>query len=251
MSPFAISSIVFGSLFGATLLGMRLSAALPKHHLTPEAKDAVKVGLGSVATMAALVLGLLVASTKCAYDAERNEVIQMAAKIDYLDRVLTNYGPEAKESRDLLRSAVELALIRMWPDQQSQHSQLDPSVSWTDALPNAIQRLSPENDAQRSLKSQAEQLANDIGQMRWLLYEQAESSISVPLLVVVISWLAITFISVGLFAPSNYTVIVALMLAALSVSGAIFLIMELDMPFDGILQVSSAPMRNALEHLGH
>ena len=124
-------------------------------------------------------------------------------------------------------------------------------MSWTDALPNAIHNLSPENEMQRSLKSQALQIANDLGQIRWLLYEQAESSISVPLLVVVISWLAIMFVSVGLFAPPNFTVIVALMLAALSVSGAIFLILELDMPFDGILRISSEPMRNALEHIGH
>ena len=251
MSPVAIASIVFGSIFGCTLLGMRLRAALPENHLTPEAKDSVKVGMGSVATMAALVLGLLVASAKSAYDTERNDVIQMAAKIDYLDRVLANYGPEANEVRDLLRDAVERALIRMWPDQKSQHSQLDPSVSWTDAVPNAIQMLSPENEVQRSLKSQAVQLANDLGQMRWLLYEQAESSISAPMLAVVISWLAITFISVGLFAPPNYTVIVALMLAALSVSGAIFLILELDRPFEGMLRISSAPMRNALGHIGH
>ena len=250
MNALATSSIVFGSLFCATLLGMRLRATLPEHHFTPEAKDAVKVGMGSVATMAALVLGLLVASTKSAYDTERNEVIQMAAKIDYLDRVLANYGPGAKEVRDLLRGAVEGALIRMWPDQKSQHSQLDPSLSWSDALPNAIQMLSPENEVQRSLKSQAVQLTNDLGQMRWLLYEREESSISGLLLVVLISWLAIMFISVGLFAPPNSTVIVALMLAALSVSGAIFLILELDRPFDGMLQISSAPMRNALEHFG-
>ena len=251
MNAFATGAIVFGSLFGATLVGMRLRAALPEHHLTAEAKDAVKVGMGSVATMAALVLGLLVASTKSAYDTERNEVIQMAAKIDYLDHVLANYGPGAKESRDVLRGGVERALVRMWPEQKSQHAQLDPSASWTDALPNAIHKLLPENDVQRSLKSQAVQLANDLAQMRWLLYEQAESAISMPLLVVVVAWLVIMFISVGLFAPPNFTVIVALMLAALSVSGAIFLILELDMPFDGMLRISSEPMRNALEHVGH
>ena len=101
-----------------------------------------------------------------------------------------------------------------------------------------------------ALKSQAVQLINELGQMRWLLYEQEESSISMPLLIVVVSWLAVMFISVGLYAPPNLTVIVALMLAAMSVAGAIFLILELDMPFDGILKISSAPMRNALEHLG-
>jgi len=250
VNVFATASIVFGSLFGGTLLGMRLRAILPPNHLSPEAKDSVRVAMASVATMAALVLGLLVASTKSSYDAKRNEVTQMAAKIDYMDRVLANYGPETKETRALLHRLVESALVRIWPDEKTHHAAVDPSGSWAEALPNSIQALSPQNDTQRSYKSQAVQLAADLGQMRWLLYEQEESSVSLPMLIVVISWLAIIFVSVGLFAPPNFTVIVALMLAVFSVSGAIFLILELDQPFDGMIQIPSTPMRNALQHLG-
>jgi membrane-bound ClpP family serine protease len=225
---------------------------LPENHLNPETKDAVKVGMGLVATMAALVLGLLVASTKGAYDTQKNEVTQMAAKIVFLDRVLANYGSETAETRDLLRRSVGSAINRMWPDRKiSQPAQLDPSATSGEAFFNSIQQLSPQNDAQRSLKSQAVQVTTDVGQMRWLLFEQTESSISLPMLIVLIAWLAIIFVSVGLFAPPNATVIVALMLSALSVAGAIFLILELDMPFDGVIQISSAPMRNALNHLGH
>jgi hypothetical protein len=225
---------------------------LPENHLSSETKDAVKFGMGLVATMAALVLGLLVASTKGAYDTQKNEVAQMAAKIVFLDRVLANYGSESAESRDLLRRSVGSAIDHMWPDKKSsQAAQLDPSVSSGEAFFNSIQKLSPQNDVQRSLKSQAAQIATDLGQMRWLLFEQTETSISVTMLIVLISWLAIIFMSAGLFAPPNATVIIALMLAALSVSGAIFLILELDMPFDGVIQISQKPMYNALIHLGH
>ena len=246
------AAIVFACLFGAGLLGMRVRAILPETHLNPDTKDAVKVGMGLVATMAALVLGLLVASTKGAYDAQKGEVTQMAAKIVFLDRALANYGPETAETRDLLRRSVGSAINRMWPDRKiSQTAQLDPSATSGEAFFNSIQQLSPQNDAQRSLKSQAVQVTTDVGQMRWLLFEQTESSISVAMLIVLIAWLAIIFTSVGLFAPPNGTVIVALMLSALSVAGAIFLIMELDMPFDGVIQISPAPMRNALNHLGH
>jgi len=225
---------------------------LPEEHLNPDTKDAVKVGMGLVATMAALVLGLLVASTKGAYDTQKNEVTQMAAKIVFLDRVLANYGSETGETRDLLRRSVGSAINRMWPDRKiSQPAQLDPSATSGEAFFNSIQQLSPQNDAQRSLKSQAVQVTTDVGQMRWLLFEQTESSISLPMLIVLIAWLAIIFMSVGLFAPPNATVVIALMLSALSVAGAIFLILELDMPFDGVIQISSAPMRNALNHLGH
>ena len=110
-----------------------------------------------------------------------------------------------------------------------------------EAFFNSIQNLSPQNDVQRSLKSQAVQIATDLGQMRWLLFEQTETSISVTMLIVLISWLAIIFMSAGLFAPPNATVIIAFMLAALSVAGAIFLILELDMPFDGVIQISPKP----------
>jgi len=252
MNSTIIAAIVFGCLFAAGLLGVRVRAMLPENHLNPDTKDAVKVGMGLVATMAALVLGLLVASTKGAYDTQKNEVTQMAAKIVFLDRVLANYGSETAETRDLLRRSVGSAINRMWPDRKaSQAAQLDPSATSGEAFFNSIQQLSPQNDAQRSLKSQAVQVTTDVGQMRWLLFEQTESSISLPMLIVLIAWLAIIFMSVGLFAPPNATVVIALMLSALSVAGAIFLILELDMPFDGVIQISSAPMRNALNHLGH
>jgi len=227
-------------------------AALPEDHLSSDTKDAVKVGMGLVATMAALVLGLLVASTKGAYDTQKGEVSQMAAKIVFLDRVLANYGSETAKTRELLRGSVESAIDRMWPDKKSsQAAQLDSNISSGETFFNSIQKLSPQNDVQRSLKSQAAQIATDLGQMRWLLFEQTETSISVTMLIVLISWLAIIFMSAGLFAPPNATVVIALMLAALSVSGAIFLILELDMPFDGVIQISQKPMYNALIHLGH
>ena len=117
-------------------------------------------------------------------------------------------------------------------------------------LYNSIQKLSPQNDVQRSLKSQAVEIATDLGQIRWLLFEQAGRSISSAMLIVVIAWLAIIFFSIGLFSPVNSTVIAALMLSALSVSSSIFLLLELDQPFDGMIRISSESMLNVIRHLG-
>jgi hypothetical protein len=250
MNPHIVALLVVTCIFGAVLLGMRLRAALPAHHLSDETKDAVRIAMGLVATMAALILGLLVASAKGSYDTEKSEVTQMAAKIAFLDRVLVNYGPEAQPARQVLRQAVEGAIVRIWSEARSGPGPADPSPLWGEGLPKAIQKLSPQDDAQRVLKTQAMALTADLGQLRWLLFEQAGTSISRPLLIVVVVWLAIIFGSVGLFAPWNSTVVIALLLAALSVSGAIFLILELDQPFGGVIQISSATMRNALEHLG-
>jgi Protein of unknown function (DUF4239) len=249
MNPFAIAAIIFACIFGAALLAMPLRSVLPEHHLSADTKDTVKLAMGLVATMAALVLGLLVASAKGAYDAQKDAVVQMAGKIAFLDRMLAHYGPDAAEARATLKQALEGTIARIWPENKSEEAQLAPNAASGDALYEAIQNLAPQNDSQRLIKSQALAIGFDVGQMRWLLFERASSSISTPLLVIVVFWLAILFFSFGLFGPSNSTALAALLVAALSVSGALFLILELDHPFGGIIRISSKPVLNVLNHL--
>jgi Protein of unknown function (DUF4239) len=244
------SLLVFVCVFGAALIGMLLRYVLPEHHFSADTKDTVKLAMGLVATMAALILGLLVASAKSTYDTESGGVTQMAAKIVFLDRMLANYGPETKETRELFRHLVERMVERMWPEKPSEHSQLDPTASRGEAMYAAIEKLTPKSELQTSLKDHALTTALELSQMRWLEFEEADSSISAPMLYILTLWLAILFVSFGLFSPSNGTVVAALMLAALSVAGAIFLILELNTPFNGMMQISDAPFLNAIAHLG-
>ncbi len=248
MSALAIGCIVFVCVFGGALLGLFLRTVLPEHHLSSDSKDVVKLGTGLLATMAALVLGLLIASAKSSYDAQSSEVTLMSTNIVLLDRALAHYGPETKEARDLLRRSVAGTLDQMWPKDRSGPAQLQPAPG-AEGLYDTLQALSPRNEAQRSLRAEALAIAIDLGRARWLLFERG-GSIPLPFLVMLIFWVAVIFISFGLFAPPNATVIAALFVCALSVSGAIFLILELDRPFEGLIQVSSAPLRNALAHLG-
>ena len=113
-----------------------------------------------------------------------------------------------------------------------------------------VREFAPRNDAQRSLQSRALELSNDLAQMRWLLIAQGEGSIPTPFLVVLILWLAIIFTGFGLLSAKNATVVAILFVCALSVSGSIFLIEEMDRPLDGLMKISSAPLRTALAHLG-
>lgn len=249
MSSIAVSGIVFACVFGGALLGAFLRTVLPDHHLSAETKDIMKMGTGLIATMAALVLGLLIASAKSSFDADRSEFAQMSANVVLLDRVLAHYGPETNEARDLLRHAVVRALNQIWPKDSSQPGQLEPSTAGK-GVNDKIQELSPRNEAQRARKAQALSLALNLGQMRWLTYEQQGGSIPMPFLVVLVFWITMIFVGFGLFAPRNATVIAILLVCALSVSAAIFLILELDTPFRGLIQVSSVPLRNALAHLG-
>jgi len=250
MSTASISLIVFACVFGAALFGMALRRLLPEDHLGSETKDTVKLSMGFVATMSALILGLLVASAKDAYDQQSSGIIQMAAKIIYLDRILANFGPETKDVRALYRHVVEQITERLWPDDDASESQLDPSASHTEELFAAVEALKPTNDMQSTLKSQAVSMSMELGQLRWLEYEQGHASISTPLLCILVFWTAILFGSFGMFAPRNGTAIIALMLAALSVTGAIFLLSELRSPFTGLLQIPQTSFLDAISHLG-
>ena len=250
MSSITISLIVLASVFGGALVGIFLHAVLPQHHLTNETKDIVKLGMGLVGTMAALVLGLLVASAKGSYDAQSAELTQMSANIDTLDRALALYGPEAKEIRAMLRGVVVRFLDQIWSKGGTSASPVAPTSAGGEILYEKIQGLSPKNDTQRLLQGQAQSIAVDIGKTRWLMYAQQATSVSMPLLVVLVLWLTVIFISFGLFAPFNATVVASLFVSALSVSGAIFLILEMYEPYAGLIQISSAPLRAALAHLG-
>ncbi|MGZ3561819.1 MAG: bestrophin-like domain [Vulcanimicrobiaceae bacterium] len=174
----------------------------------------------------------------------------VAAKIILLDRVLAHYGPEANQPRKVLRSTVNRTLDRMWPAEASRTPDVDPRGSAGELLYEKIEDLSPKSDLQRTVKSEALALGTDIGQMRWLMFEQLSNSISTPLLVLLIFWFTIIFAGFGLFAPRNATVIGALIFCALSVSGAIFLMLEMYTPFEGMIHLSSAPPREALAQLG-
>jgi len=244
-----ISVTLFVALVGAAFLGRRVRRYLPEDHLSAESKDAVKLAMGLVATMTALVLGLLVSSAKGTYDTTRSEVIQMAAKVAFLDRVLALYGPEAAEARVELRAVVADAARRIWSTDPGRAAQLAPNQQAGDALYIAIQRLSPNDDAQRTLKGQVTTLMVDLGQLRSLLVAQSIPSISKPMLIILVSWLVVIFFGFSLLAPPNATTTLALVASAFSVAGAIFLILELDQPFGGLIRIPSEPMINVLSHL--
>jgi hypothetical protein len=250
MSSITISFIAFACVFGGALLGILLRAVLPQDHLSAESKDIVKLGMGLVGTMAALVLGLLVASAKGSYDAQIGELTQGSSNILLLDRLLAQYGPETKEARALLRATVVRSLDQTWPKGGASASGLPPPSASAEALYGQIQGLSPKDGAQRSFQSQALSLAMDLRKTHWLMYEQETESVSLPLLVILVLWLTTIFISFGLFAPFNATVVSSLFAAALSVSAAIFLILDMYRPYSGLIQISSAPLRFALAHLG-
>jgi hypothetical protein len=253
LSSLELSAIVFGCISAGALIGVLLRYVLPEHHLAPESKDVVKLGMGLIGTMSALVLGLLVASAKSSFDTQRNGLAQMSGNIVFLDRLLARYGPESKDARQYLRDAAADMLERTWPTGNSptgQPAKSEGTEGRYEGLFDTLQGLSPKTEAQRSIQSQALKIATDIAQSRWSLFAQRGSSISTQFLVVMASWLGIVFASFTLYAPPNATVLITLLICALVISSTVFLILELDRPFDGFIRVSSEPLQRALAQLG-
>ena len=252
MSSFFVSGIVFTCIFGGSLLGLFLQRRLPEHHLSSESKDAVKLGAGLIATMAALVLGLLLASTKSSFDAVNTEIMRGGAKIILLDRVLAQYGSETHQAREDLKKTITYAVKANWgskaPSEETVR-QLE-GATGMEQVGVDIRDLAPITNARRFLQNQAIQLQTEIMGARWLLVEQQQSSIPTMFLGVLVFWLMLLNVTYGLFAPCNRTVISVLFFCALSVSLSIFLVLEMSHPMHGFIRASGAPMVKALESLG-
>ena len=247
MNAIALSCITFLCISGGALLGM----FLPGHHLSTDDKDVVRLGTGLIGTIAALVLGLLIASAKGSYDTQSTQVTQMTSNVVLLDNLLAQYGAETNDVRNLLRRSIVVLADRMWREKSSEVAKANPfeASAASDAFFAKLQQLSPQNDSQRSLQARAIQIATDIAQTRLLLFAQTNNSIPMPFLVVLIFWLTIIFGSFGLFAKPSATVFGSLFVFALSAAGAIYLVLELGQPFVGLMQISNAPLRNALTPL--
>ena len=251
MTPTVFGMIVFACSFAGALLGMWLRTALPEHHLTAESKDTVKIGIGLIATMTALVLGLVTASAKSSFDDVDSAVKQTAIEVLALDRVLARYGAETGEIRKGLQQLLGARIDMIWGS--SKPADLDPMRSTAgsegERLAEALRSLKPRDEAQRALQSRALDLAEKLLQARWLAIASSETSVPLPFLVILGCWLTITFSSFGLFAPRNATVLVVLFVCALSGASAVFRVLELGGPFDGLLRVSAVPLRHAHAHL--
>ena len=212
----------------------------------------MRLGMGLVATMTALLLGLVTASARSSFDSQDAAIRASAANILTLDRLLARYGPETTPTRVLIKDAVAFRVETTWPDDASAASGITKTLSTqaVEEIENQILRLSPANDSQRWFKAESLKLSEEVLKARWRTLGNRGGSVPTAFLVVVVFWLTVTFVSFGLYTRLNPALVAVLFVAAVSVAGAVFLILELDGPFDGLIKISSGPMRYVLSQLG-
>jgi len=248
MSALTISLITVALVFSGAVLGMHLRNLLPEGHLGDDVKDVIRLSTGLIGTIAALVLGLLIASAKSSYDASDSQIKQITSKIILLDSLLEQYGPDARSLRVTLRSALGPVADRIWNEGDTSKAPFEATAQAL-AFVNQVQELKPDTEVKHALQSRVVNAIGDLSQSRLSLFVEAHDAIPMPFVVILIFWITMIFTSFGLFVRPNPTVFVTFAVGALSVSAAIFLILEMDRPYSGLLQISSEPLRHALASL--
>ena len=241
---------IFVLLSAVALSTLYLHSRLPDHQLTKETQDAVKVGVGMVVILTALLLGLLIASVKGTFDTAGRDLKHFATQIVLLDRSLRAYGSLGDSARTLIRQYAEQALAGTWPSDNESEVVDDPRAEQLIyQLQNAVLSLAPESSQQRALSDEMKGEVRRLIELRWTLIEEGTTSLNVPLVTVLVIWLTLVFASFGYNAPRNPLVVITFILCAASIGGALFLIIQMDRPFEGLIKVSPAPLQNALAHI--
>ena len=250
MSSTAVALITFVCTFSAAMLGLRLRLRLPSEYVSGDSRDSIKFIMGLVATMTALVLGLVTASAKSSYDAIDVAVKQGSINLLALDRELHSFGSETNEIRSSLRRLTEARMGMLWPKDSAKAAAAGapPTGETYEWIADKIRGLNPSNDLQRAHKARAVELSQRMLEARWLLVASPAAAVPTAFLVILVFWLTTTLFSFGVCSPPNRATIAALLICAISVSAALFLLMELGAPFEGgVISVSPGPLQRALE----
>lgn len=253
--------VVLLLLLVSTALGMFIRGRLPERHRSHETVELVGLGITMLVTFAALVMGLLIYSVRGGFDRARSDMATFAGQIVQLDQCLRNYGwNETTDVRALLRSYTATVIATTWPNQPkppgNDHplavSPISPGAMESPALGRvintiglAIRRLHPADSFERGIAATCLADFQRLREMRWTVNEEAHSTISVPFLAVLVFWLMVIFVTFGLNAPRTAYVFVVMTLCAISISSAVYVMLDLDTPFSGAIVVPSQPMRNA------
>jgi uncharacterized membrane protein len=241
----------FAVIFCGGLLGLLLGRFLPEEYRSDATQKVVQTATGMISLLAALVLGLLVATAKNKFDTNNRQTEQFAASLMLLNRELTNYGPEAKDTKDILRKYTITKIAETWPNGPGPKLGPDDPPAWKllESLQQSLTGFAPQTESQRSEATRASQTAADLAKATWIQAAQKSDHVQHPFVLVMIVWLFVLFVSFGLFAPRNTLVVIALLVGALSIAGAVDLIVDMDSPFEGMIVVSADPMHEALAQM--
>lgn len=248
-----IGVIIVAILFGSAMLAMAAASFLPTHHLSAETKGVVSLSTAVVGTMSALVVGLLISNSSASFTSKTQEVTQISTDVINLDRMLRRFGPETQDMRAMLRRYAEAEMQDLFPKDPSQDPVLEngTTLALLEQLQDKVLALAPASPVQNWLQGQAVDLAAAMMVARRHLAQESAVRTPLPLLILVMFWFVMIFASFGLFAPRNGTAITMIFLSSVAIGGAIRMTTELQIPFQGFIRISGAPLDQAVDVISH
>jgi hypothetical protein len=246
-----VGLLVSASVFAAALVGLYGLQRLPPTHRSKETLDTVRLGIAMLSVLSSLVLGLLIASAKGSWDTTDRSVRAYAADLVLLDETLRDFGNAAAEPRRLLRDYTLRMMHDIWPAEGTRPPTVDDRAAgqMLERVRERIRALVPSDAPAKWLQDQALTTHVSLLRQRWQLIEEQEPAVRPVVLMILVSWISVIFASFGLDAPRNGTVIGAFLVCSLAIGGSVFLILEMDSPFRGVLAISSEPMARAIGHM--
>lgn len=258
LSPIAI----FFLLCLSTLLGRYVHRRMPDTVRTRETIETMQLVIGMLVTFAALVLGLLTASVKSSYDAADRDRHAYALRMTQLDRCLRDYGAETAPIRTDLAGYVAAVIASTWPHEPPPQGVRYPNVrgmpvtgaspilgALMDHVGQQIRTLEPKTSAQTATWQSCRQDFRDVETAREAVIQDAAASLSAPFFWMLIFWLTVVFLALGLVVPRNRVAMLGVLLCALSLSSAVFVISDLSLPYRGLMAISSTATRAALTEM--
>lgn len=236
-------------MIGGAAIGSWLRDRLPEHHLADRPAGVIKSGMGLISTLAALILGLLISTAKISYDSTASQISQIASDLVLLDQLLSEYGPAASGAREALRNQSDALANSIWAGASKPQSHTFVASDAWRRFSIAVNQLPDSSDQQRNLRKQVDEVVSRAAQARIRLFSDSGSSLPMPFLGLLVFWLTIIFASYSILGEMNPTVKAFVLLFALSSSGALFLISELNSPFGGLLRLPQVQISQALAPL--
>jgi len=247
MNEVRIATFVFLCLSAASLGALFCYERLPEHQRQDDTQKVLHLIANIFVVMTSLVLGLMISSAKSRFDGVNQDVHSYATQLILLDRMLLLYGPEAGDTRQTLLAYTERAANGQWTAEGRLSDKT--SERLLEDVGTCLRALEPNRDPQLSIWNDMREQYRKALELRWGLVEQAEGSLPRPLMLMVVAWLVLIFAVFGFRAPRNAIVVTGFIAAAALMGGAIYLIVDMDVPFEGPIQVSPAPLQRALTEM--
>ncbi|MFM7035420.1 MAG: hypothetical protein ACKOYJ_09630 [Planctomycetia bacterium] len=252
MTAVPFTTFVFIATFGAAMLGFAAQRFLPRTYADESTAGSVKVVLGMISVLTTVVFGFITADAKKSFDNAAKIITDTAVRLVSIDRALADFGADAVQIRGEIKQVAEGLITRVNSPEgyvPSARRMVERGEELED-LVGKIARLTPQSEMQAKEQARAMELAAGILHDRWVLATERAASSPTVFLLIVLAWLALQFLAFGLFASRNVFVVLATVLASLTVASGMFVVLDLEGPMTGPMRVSTRALEWAVAIMG-